>query len=242
MLRCLLVLVLALWAMPSLAATIPATLAECNALCDQYFQGGDVTPPVIPPTATAKPYPGRVTFDKTSDQGSGAYAGTACLLIDPGMVKVVLNGEVALKGNMYGGRDVWRFLKVGDGYIKPWNFTFTHADGTVYTYIVSGNTNPAEPTGPTGGRTESANQTSCGNPTGSNCRPNFRFDHPGEYYGKNIQIFIDGKLISPIVADGSKRKEYPDGTIWKPRSDSNGNLVVVGPYGGKGKKTCVIKW
>ena len=230
--RCLLVLMLALWMAPSVAATIPQSLAECNALCDQYFQGGDVTPPVVPPTGT-KPYPGKVTFDKTSDQGTGDYYGTACLLIDPGMVKVVLNGEVALKGNMYGSRDVWRFLKVGDGYPKPWNFVFTHTDGTVYTYVVIAS---ASTDGPAGGNTETVRPSSYGNGD----RGNARFSKTGAAYGKNIQVWIDG-VLKMTVTDGSKRQEGKNGLIWKPVSDSNGKLVVVGEYKVH-YSSCTLKW
>jgi len=185
-----------------------------------------------PPIGT-KPYPGRVTFDKTSDQGSGAYHGTACVLLDPGMIKVTLNGEVALKGNPYNGRDVWRFLKVGDGYVKPWTFIFYHADGTVYSYVVTGSSTP---TGPTGGNTETVKPSSYGNGD----RGNARFSKPGSAYGKNIQVWVDGSL-KMIVADGSKRQEGKNGLIWKPVSDSNGRLVVVGEYKVH-YKTCTIRW
>ena len=192
-----------------------------------------------PTTGITKAYPGKVTFDKTSDQGTGAYYGTACILIDPGMVKVSLNGEDALKGNQHNGRDVWRFLKVGDAYPKPWNFLFTHADGTIYTFTVTTSTVPQAPdtpSGPTGDRIESVKPSSYGNGE----RGNARFPHPGAYYGKNIQIFIDG-VYKMTVADGSKRQEGKNGLIWKPISDSNGKLVVVGEYKVK-YSFCTIKW
>ena len=203
---------------------------------------GQKIPDVVVPSTGLKPYPLKVVFDKTSDQGSGEYFGTACVLLDPGMSKVTLNGEVAFKGNQYKGKDVWRFKKVGNAYTKPWTFVFTHSTGPQYSYVIneSGST-PATPDAPAGGHTETVKPTSYGNPDSKGRkRGNARFSHPGSWYGRNIQILIDGKLMM-TVPDGSKRDEGNNGLLWKPVSDSNGRLVVVGPYGLTFKE-CTIKW
>ena len=182
-----------------------------------------------------KPYPLKVIFDKTSDQGSGAYFGTACLIIDPGMSSVTLNGEVAFKGNQYKGKDVWRFKRVGNDYAKPLKFILTHSTGPQYSYVI----NEAAET-PSGGRSETAKPSSYGNPDGANARGNARFSKPGSAYGNNIQVWIDS-ILKMTVADGAKRQEGKNGLIWKPVSDSNGKLVVVGEYGKRGW-TCTIRW
>lgn len=67
------------------------------------------------------------------------------------------------------------------------------------------------------------------NPTYANGdRAHFRFSKPGANYGNNIKIYFDGTLET-VVPSGSVRKELPNGTLWKPVSDNNGNLVILGP-------------
>ena len=218
MIRILLTFIVLLWSLSATAQTIPTSLAECTALCNQYFPGGPVIPPVTP-VPTTKPYPGKVTFDKTSDQGSGIYYGTACVLLDPGMIKVVLNGEVAFKGNQYKGRDVWRFLKVGDGYAKPWTFQFIHADGTVYSYIVTATADPV-----VGSNKETSKTSAYANGN----REHFRLSKSGVSYGNNITLTFSNGLTRTIK-NGETRQEFSDGVLWKPVSDSNSKAVVLGP-------------
>lgn len=145
MFRLLIILPLLLATYSAYAVDIPKTNGECVVMCNQYFPGGGpVTPPVTPPS-TSKPYPGKVIFDNTSDQGEAPYYGTACVIIAPGMAKVTLDGETAAKGNQYRGLDVWRFLKIGSEYTRPLSFVFTDPSGQVFTFI-AGSTNPG--TGP----------------------------------------------------------------------------------------------
>ena len=207
---------------------IPQNRAECIAVCDQYFPAG----PVVPP-ATSKPYSGKVIFDNTSDKGPAV--GTACVLIAPGMSQGSLNGDAAIKGNQHNGLDVWYFPKSGDKYSRPLSFIFTHPSGQRYSFVV----NPTVP--PTGDRTETVAPSSYGNPDGEGRkRGNARFSHPGSYYGKNIEVWIDG-VLKMKVANGGKRQEGENGLVFKPVSDSNRKLVVVGPYGLKFSK-CTIKF
>ena len=64
--RWLVVLLALLLASTAGAQAIPTSLAECNALCNQYFPGGPivppVTPPVVPPTTKVCTMP--ITFER----------------------------------------------------------------------------------------------------------------------------------------------------------------------------------
>lgn len=90
-------------------------------------------------------------------------------------------------------------------------------------------------TAPAGG-----SETSAPSSYGNDNRGNARFSHPGSYYGKNIQVYIDG-VHKMTVPDGSQRVEGNNGLLWKPVSENDGNLVVVGEYDVK-FSTCTIKY
>lgn len=90
-------------------------------------------------------------------------------------------------------------------------------------------------TAPAGG-----SETSAPSSYGNDNRGNARFGHPGSYYGKNIQVYIDG-VHKMTVPDGSQRVEGVNGLIWKPVSENDGNLVVVGEYDVK-FSTCTVRW
>lgn len=99
----------------------------------------------------------------------------------------------------------------------------------------NGGSGAKESTAPSGG-SETSSPSSYGNGGRGNCR----FSHPGSYYGKNIQVYIDGVFKLP-VPDGSQRAEGANGLTWKPVSESDGNLVVVGEFDTQ-FNSCTIKW
>ena len=150
-------------ASPALAADY-TELMQCVRTCLDSWSTTPTTPttPTVPttpttPTTGTKAFPDSITFDNTSDQGSGSYSGTACILFPESwegrIQKVVVNGETALHGISYKGRPVFRLLKTGDQYIRPLKFTITGSDGQVYT-ATSGSTstsNGGAVTGTTGG-------------------------------------------------------------------------------------------
>src|SRR5574340_1250309 len=61
--------------------------------------------PSTPSTPTPQPFPDTITFDNTSDQGTGSYHGTACVLFPASwegrIQRVIVNGETALHGISY---------------------------------------------------------------------------------------------------------------------------------------------
>jgi len=199
---------------------------------------GQKIPDVVVPQPGIKPYPLKVIFDKTSDQGTGEYHGTSCLLLDPGMVKVTLNGEVAFKGNPYKGKDVWRFKKVGDAYPKPWNFVFTHSTGQQYSYVIneSGGT-PANPDTPTGGKTLTVKNS--GQANGN--RSHFRFPSKVAVYG-NFSFSFDGGKVHYVTAEQVKDGRHePGGGVLVKSPDNRGGTAILGEYG-KTYKSCTLKW
>lgn len=54
-----------------------------------------------------------------------------------------------------------------------------------------------------------------------------RFGHPGSYYGENVQVYIDG-VFKMTVTDGSQRTPGPNGLLWKPVSENDGSLALLG--------------
>jgi len=189
----------------------------------------------VQPSTGLKPYPGKVVWDKTSDQGTGEYFGTACLLLDPGMAKVTLNGEVAFKGAQYKGKDVWRFKKVGNAYQQPLNFIFTHSTGPQYSYVI--NEAADTPPGPTGGKSLTVKNS--GQANGN--RSHFRFPDKVAVYGNFSFSFDGGKVFSVTreqVADG---RHEPGGGVLVKSPDNRGGTAILGEYG-KTYKTCTIKW
>ncbi|HAS17423.1 MAG TPA: hypothetical protein DCR39_05930 [Nitrospiraceae bacterium] len=242
MIRIFLAFLILAWSLPTTAQTIPQNLQQCTALCKQYFPGEPVVPPVDPPVtppAGVKPYPGNLTFDKTCDQGPpSVFIGGACVLAgtdwEGKILEVTLNGEKAVQGNSYKGRPTFYFSKSGDKYAMPLTFLFKTTIGN-YSYIAT-----AAPEPVVGTNSETARPSSCGNPDGPGCRNNYRFTHPGSYYGKTPVVTCGGKTWR--VRDSSKRQEESNGWIWKPLSDSKpSRLVVVGEYKARWPE-CAVKW
>ena len=197
-----------------------------------------VTPPVTPPSSS-KVFPGNISFEEQSDIAVGQYAGKAVVLLPASwlgkILSVGLNGETGYKDTPYKGMPVFRFIKPGNQYSRPLKFTITATDGTVY---IATSSTPS-PTTPSGKNSESIKPSSCGNPDGANCRQNMRAAHPGSYYGLTPTVNCDGDKY--YIKNSSKRQEESGGWIWKPVSDSNKNLVIVGKHGKKYQQ-CTVIW
>lgn len=237
-----LILILILLLLPISSHAAYDDLVSCVKTC--LDAGDSVTPtpeptptPTPTPSPTTKPFPDTITFDNTSDQGP--VAGTACILFPASwagkITAVTVNNEVATSGNSYKGRPTFYLSKAGDKYTRPLKFVITT---TIGTYTASSET----ATDPVVGNNKETSKYggSCGNPTGSNCRRNFRFSKPGSSYGSNIKVYLDGVLKMTVV-DGSKRQQGSNGMIWKPVSDNNKKLVFVAEYGKKNSE-CTIIW
>jgi len=195
--------------------------------------------PVTPPS-TGKIFPHRIVFERESDEGYGV--GAIVLfpsLADADVTYVSVNGEIAKKAHPYNGHPVFTLTKPGDQYLRPLKFVIKMSDGSTYTKEGEAAT-PATPDTPSGGHSETVGWKGCGNPDGAKCRRNFRFRHPGSYYGKTPTVYLDGAKKLP-VKDSAKRQEGANGIIWKPKSDSDGKLVGVGEYAGKHQK-CTVTW
>jgi hypothetical protein len=192
--------------------------------------------PTPTPNPTTKVFPHKIIFERESDEG---YGNVAIILFptlaDAEITAVAVNGEVATKAHPYNGHPVFTLTKTGDKYTRPLRFTIVYG-GETYTAEQSTSTTPVPTPTPAGGHNETVKPSSYGNGN----RGNARFSHPGSWYGKNIEVWIDGTKVM-TVEDGGKRKEGKNGLIWKPVSDSNKKLVVVGPYGLK-FNSCTIKW
>lgn len=207
--------------------------------CVKRCLGGDTTPVPVP-VPTTKVFPDSIVFDNTSDQGTGIYFGTACVLFPSNwegkITAVTVNGEQAFHGESYKGRPVFRLTRTGEKYARPLKLVI---QTTLGTYTAESGAASQDP-GPSGGSgRESAAPTSCGNPDGPGCRQNMRFKHPGSFYGRNIKIYLDG-VYQGTVPYGSQRKEFENGLLWKPEGNT-GNAVVIGKYG-KRYKQCTIVW
>jgi len=187
------------------------------------------------PVPTTEAFPHKIVFEKESDEGYG-NVGIVLFptLADADVSFVSVNGEVATKATPYRGHPVFTLSKNGGLYPLPLKFVVKTPDGK--SYVASYNETADTPAGPTGGNSETVKPSSYGNGD----RGNARFSKPGAAYGKNIQVYIDGAL-KMTVADGSKRQEGRNGLIWKPISDNNGKLVVVGEYKVH-YGSCTIKW
>ena len=119
--------------------TAYADIISCIKTC--IDSGGSTTTEETPTTGETPTgpavvaFPNAITFDKTSDQGTGSYYGTACLLFPASwegrIQKVIVNGEVALHGISYKGQPVFRLLKTGDNYL-PATIEITATDGRQY--------------------------------------------------------------------------------------------------------------
>ncbi|HBA73492.1 MAG TPA: hypothetical protein DCZ63_15255 [Geobacter sp.] len=190
-------------------------------------------PPVEKPVQPAKIFPHKITFERESDQGNGngavVYFST---LSDSEITAVSVNGEVAIKGNPWQGHPVFKLSKTGDLYTRPLKFSITYNGGF---YGVEQSPNIESPA-PSGGNSETTKPDGYAN----GGRGNARFKHPGSWYGKNIEVWIDGvKKLS--VPDGSKRQEGKNGLVWKPISENDKKLVVIGEYNTQ-FGSCTIKW
>ncbi len=61
-------------------------------------------------------------------------------------------------------------------------------------------------------------------------RTHFRFSKPWKDYWNSISVTFDDPQYNFVVEDWSKRKEFSDWRLWKPVSDNDGKLVVLGPF------------
>ena len=144
-LRVPIILILTLWIAEANAVSIPQSLSECSALCNQYFPGGPVVtpvdpPPVIPPVVT-KVFPHEITFERATDQGNGSAGILFRTLPTGSVVYVSVNGEVARLGTPYKGSPVFLLTKAGDEYPRPLVFIIKMSDGQ--TYMATSGTAPA---------------------------------------------------------------------------------------------------
>lgn len=199
-----------------------ASLETCIRSClDDITPTTPTTP--TPPTGS-KVFPDQIIFENNSDVAVGQYAGNALILFPAAwygkILSVGLNGETGFRDE-YKGQPVFRYTKEGSAYPRPLKIVITATDGQVYT-ATSGAVSPVAPTGK---HTESVGTSGWAN----NNRDHFRISKSGASYGKNIILeFSNGMKYT--VPDGSVRKEWADGTLWKPKSDNDPNkAVVLGP-------------
>jgi hypothetical protein len=204
-----------------LSSPAMASLETCVRSCL-----GDITPttPTVPTTPIgSKVFPDQIIFEASSDVATGQYAGKALIMFSSAwygrILSVGLNGETGFKDE-YKGQPVFRFTKEGSAYARPLKIVITAVGGQVYT-ATTGAATPATP----GKNTESVGTSGWANGN----REHFRISKSGASYGKNIILeFSNGMKYT--VPDGSVRKEWADGTLWKPKSDNDPNkAVVLGP-------------
>jgi hypothetical protein len=203
-----------------------ASLETCVRSCLDDVTPTTPTTPTVPttPTTGSKIFPSQIIFENQSDVATGKYAGKALILFPASwygkILSVGLNGETGYKDE-YKGQPVFRYTKEGSAYPRPLKIVITATDGQVYT-ATSGAVSPATPTGK---NTETVKTSGWAN----NNRDHFRISKSGASYGKNIILeFSNGMKYT--VPDGSVRKEWADGTLWKPKSDNDPNkAVVLGP-------------
>lgn len=156
--------------------------------------------------------------------------GKAILILPLGLLatNVVVGNENFKKLNkQYENKEVWYGTKPSEYYIKQNIKVTVNAEYTANTGgVIPVNTDGSE---------------TVHNPTYANGnRAHFRFSKPGVSYGNNIQVFFDNVLTASISSGGS-RYERSDGFLWKPVSDNNGKLVILGPFNKK-NSSCTIKY
>jgi len=207
-----------------LSSPAMASLETCIRACLGDPLPTTPTTPTVPTTPTgSKVFPGQIIFENQSDVATGAYAGKALILFPSAwygkILSVGLNGETGYKDE-YKGAPVFRYTKEGSAYARPLKIVITAVGGQVYT-ATTGAVFPVTP----GNNTESVGTSGWAN----NNRDHFRISKSGASYGKHIILeFSNGMKYT--VPDGSVRKEWPDGTLWKPKSDNDPNrAVVLGP-------------
>ena len=199
-------------------ATGVATVTECKKLSPT------APVPSTPPQVGTKVFPDWITFEASSDVATDQYAGKAVILLPASWLSKVksltLNGEQAFIDVPYKGIPVFRFTKNGNDYARPLKVVITAVDGTVYTATTGNATTPSG----SGKNVETSNTSAWANGN----RDHFRLSKSGSSYGSNITLeFSNGYKV--VVPNGAVRKEWSDGTLWKPISDSNGKAVVLGP-------------
>ena len=266
MFRLILVLAL-LWAVPVNAVTIPQSLGECTALCNQYFPGGTVTPPVDPvkppvtPPVTTKTFPHQITFERSTDQGNGSAGILFRTLAAGSVVAVSVNGEAAREGRPYKGAPVFLLTKSGDQYARPLVFVIWMADGQIYTAKSGTASEPGGPVTP-GGFKNSATYNSYGV---RNNRQAWRISKRGDSLGAGpIKfIFSSGKTFTvkdpnkncrdqeSSCSRNSKAEMYgflykpgnglPNGTGDADRGTAHGGIYVHSPFGDS-SKSVTMQW
>ena len=230
--RWLVVLLALLLASTAGAQAIPTSLAECNALCNQYFPGGPivppVTPPVVPPTTKVCTMP--ITFERDSDQGNGAAAILFRTLQAGSITAVSVNGEAARLGKPYKNAPVFLMSKSGDQYPRPLKFIVQTSDGQTCTAVSGSSETPSGPSNPTIGY---KNQKSYGYFNHANGRQAWRIPENGPWFGQQAKVvFSSGKEFT--VYDTSKNcrdqekscsrnsKAQMYGFVWKSGLGENG--------------------
>ena len=229
--RWLVVLLALLLASTAGAQAIPTSLAECNALCNQYFPGGSVvppvTPPVVPPTTKTCTMP--ITFERDSDQGNGAAAILFRTLQAGSVTAVSVNGEAARLGKPYKNAPVFLMSKSGDQYSRPLKFVVQASDGQTCT-AVSGSSDSG-PSNPTGEYKHSKTYDSYGVRNG---RQAWRIPENGPWFGQQVKVvFSSGKTRSVSNTSKNCRGDNPntcdipsdknkDGFVWKSGLGENG--------------------
>ncbi|MFA5377944.1 MAG: hypothetical protein WC455_19495 [Dehalococcoidia bacterium] len=199
-----------------------ASLETCVRSCLDDVTPTTPTTPTVPttPTTGSKIFPSQIIFENQSDVATGKYAGKALILFPASwygkILSVGLNGETGYKDE-YKGQPVFRFTKEGSAYSRPLKIVITATNGQVYTAYTGSAVTPNA-----GNNVETVKTSGWAN----NNRDHYRITNSGASYGKNFVLeFSDGSKYT--VPDGSVRKEWSDGTLWKPKSDNDPNKAVV---------------
>ena len=188
------------------------------------------------PPDTTKKFVGKITFERTSDKGEGAYHGTAAVLFGTEwagkITELIVNGELAKQGVSYKGRPVFRLLKTGDKYSRPLRFVIKTTEGT-YT-ATSGTSSPASPgttDPPVSGYAHKSTYTSYGVRNGG--RQAWRISKKGPDFGRSIKlVFANGQTFN--VSDTSKNFRDINGSRTSNRKDPRCGFVFkpgIGPNG-----------
>jgi hypothetical protein len=133
--------------------------------------------------------------------------------------------SVTVGGVSFTKRPVKGYAEVWYGPSSSGNIT-VRAGSLIYTTTQSG-----------GGGTQSETAKVASYANGN--RAHFRFSKPGSGYGKNISVTLGNDKV--IVPDGSQRYEGPGGFLWKPVSENNHKLVVLGKTNVK-YSSCTINY
>jgi len=170
---------------------------------------------------------------ETSDSLS---PGNAILVLPKGMsaTSVSVGSEKFNKlSKKYKEMEVWYGSKKSELYV---NQTIKVSISAEYTANTGGTA-----TTDTGGTSSTTKSETSKNPVyANNNRAHFRFSKPGSSYGSSVKVYLDSVLVATI-SNGSSRYEGSNGFLWKPVSENDGKLVILGLYNVK-YSTCTIKY